>query len=242
MVYAYNFLEILLSKTSKNEKNENSENNQNLAKNKLSQRSIWISRIAFLFSISIVLLILVSVVFPALIASNNSTIQNLKDIGVDLFEVDPFQVGVLAVPLLVVNFFVFMGLLLYYKKKLPESFKKLIEFIFNFEISKKITIIAISIILVIYVGFSASELATEEEWEDYAGVKQRLDSWSPEQISSSFEPHVKYFLHWISMQLFGYSTVIPFLASISLLILVYFFTTDITHKRFAGVVAIVIDG
>jgi len=42
------------------------------------------------------------------------------------------------------------------------------------------------------------------------------------------------------MNLFGYFTVIPFIASISLLILTYFFTVEITKKRFAGIVAMVI--
>jgi len=42
------------------------------------------------------------------------------------------------------------------------------------------------------------------------------------------------------MTLFGNLTVIPFIASISLLILTYFFTVTITKKRFAGIVAFVI--
>jgi len=229
-----------LVKSPKKEKNEDSKN-QNFSEDKLGQKTTsWIPWAVFIFTIVIVLLSLVSVVFPALIASGNSTIKNLQDLGVVLFEVEPFQVGIWAVPLVVGNILVFIGLALYFKKKLPDNFKNLIDYVFNFEISKKISAIVIIVLLSIYVGFSFQELTTEEEWEDYAGVKQRLERWSPEQITSGFEPHIKYFMHWSSMILFGHYTVIPFLASISLLLLTYFFTSKISKKRFAGIVAFVI--
>jgi len=206
-----------------------------------TKRSLtWIPWAVFLFSISVVLLTMVSVVFPALIASSDSTIQELKSIGVDLFEVEPFQVGVWAAPLIIVNIFLFISLFLYFKKNLPESFRKLVDFIFGFEISKKVAFVVIVIILAIYVGFSWEELTIQEEWEDYAGVKQRLDRWSPEQVTSGFEPHVKYFLHWASMVLFGNYSVVPFIASISLLLLTYFFTAAISKKRFAGIVSMIV--
>jgi len=229
-----------LVKSPKKEKNEDAKN-QNSSEDKLGQKTTsWIPWAVFIFTIVIVLLSLVSVVFPALIASGNSTIKNLQDLGVGLFEVEPFQAGFWAGPLLLGNILVFIGLVLYYKKKLPDNFKNLIDFVFNFEISKKISVIVIIVLLSIYVGFSFQELTTEEEWEDYPGVKQRLERWSPDQITSGFEPHIKYFMHWSSMILFGHYTVIPFLASISLLLLTFFFTTEISKKRFAGIVAFVI--
>jgi len=191
----------------------------------------WIPWAVFLFSISVVLLTLVSVVFPALIASSDSTIEELKSIGVELFEVEPFQVGVWAAPLIIVNIFVFISLFLYFKKNLPQSFRKLVDFIFRFEIPKKVAFVVIVVILAIYVGFSWQELTIQEEWEDYPGVKQRLDRWSPEQITSGFEPHVKYFLHWASMVLFGNYSVVPFIASISLLLLTYFFYCSNFQKK-----------
>jgi len=135
---------------------------------------------------------------------------------------------------------VFTIAILFFKKKLPSFIASSIEFIFSFEVSKKVAFIVIVILLTIYVGFSVGELTTVEEWEDYAGVKNRLDNWSPDQIGSSFEPHVKYFLHWSSMILFGHYTVIPFIASVSLLLLIYFLTVKISKKRFAGIVAMVI--
>jgi hypothetical protein len=94
--------------------------------------------------------------------------------------------------------------------------------------------------LIIYISTSSAELSNQEIFEDYAGVKNRLDSWSPDQIMNSFEPHVRYFFVKSSTVLFGNDRVIPLLASVSLLIVTYFLTKTITQKRFAGIVAVVI--
>jgi len=225
-----------------NEKKENSD----VFKQKSSEtKSVWkkqsfVSLAVFLFSISIVIISLVSVVFPTLIASNNSVVKLLEDFGIELVDVEPFVLGVWATSLFIINVVVFTIAILFFKKKLPDFFLSSIKFIFSFEVSKKITFIVIVILLVIYVGFSVGELTTIEKWEDYPGIKKRIDNWSPEQITSTFEPHVKYFLHWSSMILFGYYTVIPFIASISLLLLIYFITVEISKKRFAGIVAMII--
>jgi len=229
-----------MKKTHKTEQNEPSDKKENFFSSIIKKKTGFVTWAVFLFSLSVVAINLVSVVFPALIASNNSTIQQLQDLGVELFEVNTFETGVWAPALFIVNFLVFLFTILYFKKRLPQSLSKSIDSLFHFEISKKITFIVIVILLAIYVGFSSPELITEEEWEDYAGVKQRLENWSPDQITSGFEPHVKYFLHWASMSLFGYYTIVPFIASISLLVLTYFFTKEITNKRFAGIVAMII--
>ena len=194
----------------------------------------------FVFTISIVIISLISVVFPALIASNNSTVKALEEFGVVLLEVDAFQAGIWAASLLAANFIVFVIAVLYFKNRLPESIKNAIDFVFSFEVSKKVAFIALAALLVIYVGASAGELAVEEEWEDYVGLKKRVDNWSPDQVATQFEPHVRYFLLWSSLLLFGNYAVIPFLASISLVLLTYFFTVKLTKKRFAGIVSTVI--
>ncbi|MFB3047591.1 MAG: hypothetical protein ACE1YV_00375 [Nitrosopumilaceae archaeon] len=153
---------------------------------------------------------------------------------------DPFQAGPLSGALFVTSGIVFGLTILYFKNKLPKSISKAFQFIFNFEVSKKVAIISMVVILAIYVAASANELAEEEKYEDYIGVKQRLEKWSPDQITRSFEPHVRYFFISSSMLLFGNYAVIPFLASIALVIMVYFFTKQITNKRFAGLVAAII--
>ncbi len=199
-----------------------------------------ISWIVFFFTISVVILSLIPVVFPSAIVANFTQVNDLEQLGISGLEMDPFQAGPLSGALFVTSGIVFGLTILYFKNKLPKSISKAFQFIFNFEVSKKVAIISMVVILAIYVAASANELAEEEKYEDYIGVKQRLEKWSPDQITRSFEPHVRYFFISSSMLLFGNYAVIPFLASIALVIMVYFFTKQITNKRFAGLVAAII--
>jgi len=199
-----------------------------------------ISWIVFFFTISIVILSLIPVVFPSLIVANFTQVNDLEQFGISGLDIDPYQTGPLAGALFVTSGIVFALAIFHFKSKLPQSISKGFQFIFNFEVSKKVAIISMIVILAIYVAASANELSEEEQWEDYIGVKQRLETWSPDQITRSFEPHVNYFLISSSMFLFGNYAVIPFLASIALVIIVYFFTKQITNKRFAGLVAAII--
>jgi len=194
----------------------------------------------FLFVLVIVAINLISLVFPALIASNNSTLNQLRELGIESIEVNSYEIGVWASPAILASLIVFTLTFLYFKKKLPDSVRNSFNFIFNFEISKKVAAISLLVILSIYVAGSVGTLTVVEHWEDFPDVKKRVDGWSPEQIMKGFEPHVRYFLLWSSMQLFGNYTIIPFIASISLLVLTYFFTVKITNKRFAGVVSTII--
>jgi hypothetical protein len=96
------------------------------------------------------------------------------------------------------------------------------------------------VLLGIYVAATANELGAEEKFEDYDGVKKRVDKWNISQISNVSEPHVNYFFLKASMILFGNYKVIPFLASISLLSVTYLLTKKITQKRFAGIISVII--
>ncbi|HEU04102.1 MAG TPA: hypothetical protein ENH95_03145 [Nitrosopumilus sp.] len=199
-----------------------------------------ISWIVFFFTISMVILSLIPVVFPSLIVAGFTQVNDLERLGISGKQIEPYEAGPLAGALFVTSGIVFGLAILHFKNKLPQSISKGFQFIFNFEVSKKVAIISMVVILAIYVAASANELAEEEQWEDYIGVKQRLETWSPDQITNSFEPHVNYFLISSSMILFGNYAVVPFLASIALVIMVYFFTKQITNKRFAGIVAAII--
>jgi len=214
------------------EKPQGPQNSEKLRPNPIS----WI---VFFFTISIVLISLVPVVFPALIVTSFTTVSDLEQFGVAGGEIDPFEAGPLAAPLFITSGVVFGLAILHFKNKIPQL-SKAFEFIFNFEISKKIAIITMIVILAVYIAASAAELGEEQKYEDYVGVKKRLETWSPDQITGSFEPHVRYFFIWSSIVLFGNDAVVPFLASISLLIITYLFTKEITQKRFAGIVAMVI--
>ena len=199
-----------------------------------------VSWIVFFFTISMVIIRLIPVVFPSLIIVNFTSVNELEQFGISGKQLDTFETGPLSGALFVTSGIVFGLAILRFKTKLPQSISKAFQFIFDFEVSKKVAIISMIVILAIYVAASANELGQEEQWEDYIDVKQRLETWSPDQITKSFEPHVRFFFISSSMILFGNYAVIPFLASIALVIVVYFFTKQITNKRFAGLVAAII--
>ena len=199
-----------------------------------------VSWIVFFFTISMVIISLIPVVFPSLIVANFTCVNDLERFGISGKQIDPFETGPLAGALFVTSGIVFGLAILYFRKRLPEPISKGFQFIFDFEVSKKVAIISMIVILAIYVAASANELSEEEPWEDYVGVKSRLEIWSPDQITRVFWPHVSFFFMSSSMILFGNYAVAPFLASIALVIMVYFFTKQITQKRFSGLVAAVI--
>ncbi|WP_316507052.1 hypothetical protein [Nitrosopumilus sp.] len=207
---------------------------KNVKKIKSDTKSQIIPWIVFLFSISIVLISFISVFFPALILSSDT----VQIPGIDIMTHDLFEVGVWPMGIIVSNGIIFSLTYLHYKKKI-KLFSRLFEKILLFEISKKTSLTIMIILLIIYISITAGELSTQENLEDYVGVKERLDTWSIDTISS-FEPHVRYFLLSSSMIVFGSYKVIPFLASIALLITTYLITNIITRKRFAGIVATII--
>jgi len=148
----------------------------------------------------------------------------------------------LAYSFLITNF-IFLALgLLYYKNKLPQIITKSIRFIFNFEISSKLAFFVVTIIIGAYIIVSAGELFNGEFLPDYhKRTEFFLRNYDVTEIGRvGIFWHLPLFLTSSSMQLFGNYKVIPFIASVSLLVLTYFFTFEITQKRFAGIIAMVI--
>jgi len=235
----FNVKSKLAKKFKKKQKKEESEKHSTDLSKSCPKRPGLVTWAVFLFTISMVTISLIPVAFPTLIVSNFAAVNDLEQFGISGKQVD-IETGPLAASLFFTSVIVFILTILHFKNKLPYFISKSFQFVFDFEVSRKIATITMIVILLIYVIISASELAEEEPWEDYIDVKNRLESWSPDQIINAFEPHVSYFLITTSMVLFGNYAVIPFLASIALLIVVYFFTKEITHKRFAGLVAMII--
>ncbi|KAF6245798.1 hypothetical protein [Nitrosopumilus sp. b2] len=203
--------------------------------------------IVFLFSVSIVLISLISVVFPAILVSSEPQIPGVIDSSPN-----PFEVGVWAGPLITTNVIVFIITFFYFKNKLPSGISKLFEKLFKFEISKKIATIILVIVLSAYIIVTIPELQTDEEWADFPPIEKRIsesirdnrftieDAISDNPNYPIFEPHTNYTLLIISEKVFGNLKVIPFLASIILLITTYFITTSITNKRFAGIISMIV--
>jgi len=211
-------------------------------KNLISKSSI-LSYGVFGFSVSIVLLCCVSVIFPALISSATS---ELSELPFYTPQVDPFEVGVLAIPFLILNGVVLLIGIIYYKKNYS------LNRLFNFDVSKKITAITIIIILSAYIITTVPEFETKEEFPDFIKIEMRLneairddrftieDAISGNQNYSPIEPHAKYSLLIISEKVFGDYRVVAFFASIALLVVTFFITKEITKKRVPGIIAMLL--
>jgi len=241
------------------EKKLEENSNSNIAKRgKLS----WI---VFLFTLFVVLISLVSFVFPALLISEMGSGNTIEETGVKgTYKINPYELGHWAVPLFVVNIIVFTMFVLYRWNKLPDSIKHGLKSLFSFEISKKTAVVIILIIMTGYIAFSSMELTEDEIWPDWDQVEERLQGdkgpagnavpcdiivsnpnctgwpYTNPTVSSGFEPHVRYFLLKLSVTLFDNFKIFPFFASIALLLVTYLFTTLITGKRFAGIISLII--
>ena len=188
----------------------------------------------FIPTLVIVLVSISSLIFPALLVRASSPFHT------DVLEsdvIDPLTPGFLAVPLIVANILVLGIGFVYYRKS---GGRDLLKKITSFELSKKQAIIAIIAILVIFCAITAGTLAKEETWVDYKDVKDRVQIWTVADFAHSFEPHVRYLLLSASLHIFGNIRVIPFITSIALLLLVYFFTASITQKKFAGIISMIL--
>jgi len=208
-----------------------------------------ISVIVFLFSIIISGISLISVVFPALI-SETVSISELEKIGIIQHEEDPYQMGPLAGLLILINGGIFG--IYFFKNKFPKKISTPFKKVATFQVSKKVTVLIIIIILSTYTIATIPEFEKDEEFGDFISIEKRLnesirdnrftieDVISGNQNYSIAEPHVKYSLLLISEKIFGDFRVIAFFVSVSLLLLTYLVTEAITKNRLAGLVSIIL--
>ena len=198
-------------------------------KNLISKSTI-LSYVVFAISVSIILLCSVSVIFPALI---QSTTSEFSEFPFYTPLVDPFELGGLAIPFVILNGIIFIMGIIYYKKHYS------LNRLFDFDVSNKISIIIITIILSIYIAATVGEFAIEESWYDLRNLQETVDNWAIDDLKR-FDVHVNNFLLSLSIYLFDNIRVIPFVASISLLITTFFITKEITKKRVPGIIAMVL--
>ena len=186
--------------------------------------------------IFVVLLSSVSIVFPGLIISI---------VDVNLFG-EPFEIGTMGIPFIIINIIVFSLILLHLKKRLPEIFTIISEKIFSFDLSKRNSFVILGIILTIYIATSANELSINEieQYGDYLVLERAINVW-PEQeaenkyLAEQLDRHVRMALLVASEEVFHNIKVIPYLASIFLLITTYFLTVKLSDRNFTGLVAVI---
>ena len=201
----------------------------------MEKHSRQITIIVFVFALSVVLINLVSLLFPALLVT--SVIGSERDIN-------SFELGAWTVPFLSANLAILVFGILYYRRLLPNIFRNSLKSLFNFEVSKKISIIVFSIIIGLYITLSVGELSLQEidTWHDWQFLGPIIEQfpYGGEDDPSLKLLYVKNFFLYSSQQVFQNVKIIPFIGSISVVFLTYFLTVQIAKKRFAGLVAMVI--
>ena len=198
-----------------------------------------LSYLVFLSTISIVIISLFAIIFPGFFISIYFPYN---------VEIVPFEPSIWLIPVSSFSFvFLVLGFV-YYKRKLPVQVYKCIQFILNFEISKRITVILGIIIFVFYIGFSVNELSINEDGQfpdDYDILMTALQIWPSTEsddiyVQEQNSRYVRMLLLGTSLEIFQNIKILPFVASISLLIVTFFLTYQISHKRFSGIVALLI--
>ena len=199
--------------------------------------STIISYIVFFGTIAIVLLNLMSVVFPALLVSS---------FGTHVEFLSPFEIGYQGLPLIIINIVLIGFGILYYKKK-QSSFHNGINKIRSFEISKKVALISGIVILAIYIGLTVPELGIDEaeQYPDFEILQNGLEIWPSGESDDIYvreqnDRFVRMFLLDVSNDLLQNIKNLPFVASIILVIFTYLLTREITQKRFAGIISMVV--
>ena len=196
-----------------------------------------VSKIIFLICITISLISFLSLIFPAFLIelSINNSILDESNRTVNVYEL-----GIWALPIIFGNM-VFFGLFTMYKlKKFPYKFNKIIYKISLFDISKKTCIIVLLVLFSIYFIFSFDEFQREEfEFGDYVGVVKDAKEWEFKG-NSIISPEIRYLFLHISIELFDNIRILPFIASISLLLITFFLTLELTKKRISGVISFAI--
>jgi len=204
-----------------------------------SENSQKVSYVVFFAALVVVLLTLTPVIFPALYSSV---------FGMFTENLDAFELGYQSIFLIVSNVVIFGFGIAYYKKKIPSLAQDVIEKIRTFEIPKSVAIISLAVILCVYIGLSAPELFLDEgeDWNDYNAVLlPALEIWPFGQtddvyIQEQNDRYVRMFLLDVSLDIFQNIKLLPFVASILIVVFTYLVTVQFCQKRFAGIIAVIV--
>jgi len=198
-----------------------------------------VSYVVFFAALIVVLLTLTPVIFPALYSSV---------FGMFTENLDAFELGYQSIFLIVSNVVIFGFGIAYYKKKIPSLAQDVVEKIRTFEISKRVAIISLAVILCVYIGLSAPELSLDEgkDWNDYNAVLlPALEIWPFGEsdnvyIQEQNDRYVRMFLLDVSLDIFQNIKLLPFIASILVVVFTYLVTVQFCQKRFAGIIAVLV--
>ena len=198
-----------------------------------------VSYVVFFATLIVVLLTLTPVIFPALYSSV---------FGMFTENLDAFELGYQSIFLIVSNVVIFGFGIAYYKKKIPSLAQDVVEKIRTFEIPKRVAMISLAVILCVYIGLAAPELSLDEgkNWNDYNSVLlPALEIWPFGQTDNVYiqeqnDRYVRMFLLDVSFDIFQNIKLLPFIASILVVVFTYLITVQFCQKRFAGIIAVIV--
>ena len=202
------------------------------------ENSQKVSYAVFFCTLVVVLLTLISLIFPALFSSY---------FGMFGENLNPFESNNYSIFVILSNVVIFGFGIAYYKKKIPSLVFDVVEKIRTFEISKRVAMISLAVILVVYVVSSAPELFIDEstQWSDYELLEAGLEIWPFGEsddiyIQEQNDRYVRQFLLDVSLNVFQNIKLLPFVASILVLVFTYLITVQFCQKRFAGMIAVIV--
>ena len=197
-----------------------------------------ILNIVFIFALVMIGISLLSVVFPALI------LTEFGNITTNLY--DKFEIGNNAFVLILGNIII-LSLGYVYKKNKITNFSSFVNKIRDFDISKKQSLIIGIIILVVYAAITSPELTLDEalQWGDYGILTSALETF-PETASGD-QIQDEQNSRFVRMILLGFSQdyldnikIVPFISSIILIALVGLTAFEISQKKIAGLIAMLV--
>jgi len=191
-----------------------------------------VSWLVFIFTITMVVLTTFAAVFPAFYVRNFGG----RD---DPFGINSFEFGIWGLPIIITNVIIFGSWFFYQRNKLPSYVIKPIKSFFSFEVSPSLAFLIMTVLIGTYVVLSVGELIDGKFQPDYYERVQRwLETFDIYQIGEwGIGAHLQVLLGVMSIQIFDNVETIPFLSSISLIILTYFTAKELSGKRFSGIIA-----
>jgi len=188
--------------------------------------------IIFSTTILISLLSFNQILFPKLLIELTSDYQNTSD--------NIFELGIWGIPLLISN--ISFGIIWFSHKFLKIPIGKYVQFLLDFDLSKRITILILIVLFSVYLifsveGFFQDEIAYDDYFVMLPGV-ENVSLYGEDGHLNYF--YLRYLLLAFSVDVFDNIKILPFLSSIALLSLTYLFSVKLSGKRISGIVALII--
>jgi hypothetical protein len=156
--------------------------------------------------------------------------------------VNVYEFSKIAPTIIIINLSL-LSLLLFLQFKHVSIISKCVEHISKYDVTRKKSLIILIILFSFYLSYSWDELFTEQEiiFSDYQGVLEGTEAgvqlFHEKGINIYF---VRYALLEFSHEVLENIRLVPFLSSFALLLLTYFFTSEISKKRITGLISVAI--